>query len=345
MTFQFKPAIRQNVSLLIGIAGSSGSGKSYSALALATGLAGPNGKIAAIDTEAGRLLHYADQFKFDHGDLRPPFSPEAYIQAIDAADRAGYDVIVIDSLSHEWESDGGLQDMHDTLLDEQVAKARASHNGSWEFDEARTRERLSIGAWKAPKMLHKKFVSRLLQCRAHLVMCMRADEKMRIEKVKDDRGREKTVIIQAKDLPAEERWSPICERRFPYELTLSVVLTPQAPGFPVPIKLQQQHRDAIRPDQQLSVAAGKLLADWARGGVLPSPAQPTDGAALDPHQDAAPPNHADDPLFIDGRDAAEAGVDAYKAWWSKRTEADKASIGPTMHAHWTSIAKRVGENA
>jgi len=281
MTFQFKPAVRQNVSLLIGIAGSSGSGKTYSALSIATGLAGPAGRIAGIDTEAGRMLHYADQFKFDHGDLRAPFSPDRYIDAIAAADEAGYDVIVIDSMSHEWESEGGCQQMHDDILDEQVETARRNHRGNWQFDEDKTRERLSVGAWKKPKKQHKKFVARLLQCRAHLVMCLRADEKMRIEKVKDDAGRERTVFIQAKDLPLKERWSPICERRFPYELGLSLILTPQQPGVPVPVKLQEQHREMVPLDRQLSIETGAALAEWARGGVArPLVDRAADTAAL-----------------------------------------------------------------
>ena len=98
MTFTFRPAARQNVSLLIGLAGSSGSGKTYTAMRLAKGIAGDK-PFCVIDTEAGRAKHYADQFKFDHGDLKPPFSPAAYADAIKAADDAHYPVIVVDSFT------------------------------------------------------------------------------------------------------------------------------------------------------------------------------------------------------------------------------------------------------
>ena len=75
MAFEFKPAKRQNEVLLIGLAGGTGSGKTYSAMRMASGIAGAMSKrFAVIDTEAGRARHYADQFKFDHGDLRPPFT-------------------------------------------------------------------------------------------------------------------------------------------------------------------------------------------------------------------------------------------------------------------------------
>lgn len=94
--FQFKPAVRESVGLIIGLAGPSGSGKTYSAMRLASGISGDK-PFAVIDTEGGRAKHYADQFKFDHGDLMPPFRPQAYAEAIHAADAAGYPVIVVDS--------------------------------------------------------------------------------------------------------------------------------------------------------------------------------------------------------------------------------------------------------
>jgi hypothetical protein len=80
MTFQFAPAVREQVSLLIALAGAVGSGKTFSALRLAKGMA-PSGKIAFIDTEARRGLHYAEQFKFMHADMRPPFRPAASSRA------------------------------------------------------------------------------------------------------------------------------------------------------------------------------------------------------------------------------------------------------------------------
>ena len=89
MTFSFTPAVRRNTHILLALAGASGSGKTFSALELATGLAGETGRIAVIDTEAGRALHYADRFKFDHCELTPPFEPARYREAIEAAEAAG----------------------------------------------------------------------------------------------------------------------------------------------------------------------------------------------------------------------------------------------------------------
>lgn len=254
MTFNFRPAVRDRVGLLIAIAGASGTGKTFSALRLATGLAGDGGRIAFIDTEAGRAKHYADQFAFDHGDLTPPFSPARYLEAITAADKAGYDVIVIDSMSHEYEGDGGIIDMAESAA---ASGVKTPKN------------------WIKPKGEHKRLVSRLLQCRSHLVFCLRAQEKMRIDK--GDNG--KPVIIAADDLPVEERWQPICEKRFMYEMATSLVLTPAAPGVPIPVKIQDQHRAFFPAGRPISEEMGRALAEWARGG---SPSAPEIDADLVP---------------------------------------------------------------
>ncbi|WP_082528582.1 AAA family ATPase [Methylobacterium sp. Leaf466] len=288
VTFAFAPAVRDRVGLLIGLAGPTGSGKTLSALKIGRGLAGgDDSKIAFVDTEGGRGKHYAPApgekpsetvFGFQHCDLRPPFTPEAYRDTIAAADAAGFEVILVDSFSHVWDGDGGLQEMHDVIVDESVVKSRAAaEEKGWRFDEAVTRDKASIGAWKEPKTRHKRLVSRLLQCRAHLVICMRADEKMRMETVEEE-GRngknfKKTVITAAKDLPLAERWVPIVEKRFPYELTTSFVLAPTNPGVPIPIKLQDQHRAAVPLDRRIDESVGRALATWAKGGAAPMTAR------------------------------------------------------------------------
>lgn len=245
--FEFRPAIRQQTKLLIALAGPSGCGKTFSALRLAAGLVGPKGRVAAIDTEAGRALHYASRFKFDHGDLSPPFRPERYLEAIEAAEGAGYDAIVTDSMSHEWEGTGGLQE--------------------WAADEE-ARGTKSPGNWKIPKTAHKRFMNRLLQCRSHLIFCLRAEEKIKIERVYDERkGREVTAVVPI-------GWQPICEKRFMYEMTCSFLLLPDAPGIPQPIKLQDQHRAAFPDGQHISEASGQALAEWANGGEAPAAPAP-----------------------------------------------------------------------
>jgi hypothetical protein len=245
VSFTFRPAKRESVGLLIGLSGGTGSGKTFSALRLATGMAG--GKpFCIIDTEAGRAKHYADQFKFDHGDLMPPFSPEHYAEAIKAADDAGYPVIVVDSASHEWSGVGGVLDMQEA-----------------EFKAAGYRDAMKMVSWIKPKMAHKAMVARLLQVRAHLILCFRAEEK--IEMVRDEHG--KMTVAPKKSLTGLAGWIPICEKSLPFEMTLSVLLTADKPGIPKPIKLQEQHRALMPLDAPITERTGELLAAWAAGGT------------------------------------------------------------------------------
>jgi len=260
MTFQFKPALREQVALLIGLAGSSGSGKTFSAMRLASGIA--DGKpFAVIDTEAGRAKHYADQFKFDHGDLKPPFRPDAYAEAIHAADKAGYPVIIVDSMSHVWAGDGGVLDWHEDELDRMAG------------DDWKKREAVKMAAWIKPKMGHKAMVQKLLQVRAHLILCFRAEEK--IEMVRGDDGKMK--IIPKVSPTGLHGWMPVCEKNLPYELTCSFLLTADAPGMPKPIKLQEQHKAMFPLSEPISEGSGKRVAEWAAGGK-PQVKQKANGA-------------------------------------------------------------------
>ena len=250
-SLQFKKAIREQVGLLIGLASGTGGGKTYSAMRLATGIAGDK-PFAVIDTEARRALHYADQFRFDHADLTAPFSPQAYAEAIVAADAANYPVIVVDSTSHEWAGEGGVLEMHEAELDRMAG------------DDWKKREQMKMAAWIRPKMDHKKMVQRLLQVRAHLILCFRAEEK--VDMVRDEKTG-KMLIVPKKSITGLDGWMPIAEKALPFELTASFLLTADAPGMPKPIKLQEQHRVMFPADQPISEESGRKVAAWASGGT------------------------------------------------------------------------------
>lgn len=259
MTFSFRPAKREGVGLIIALAGGTGSGKTFSAMELATGLAGGK-RFALIDTEAGRAKHYADRFAFDHGDLRPPFRPDAYVEAIAAADAAGYPVIVVDSASHEHAGEGGLLDWHEEILDRMAG------------DDWRKRDACNMRAWVEPKMGHKAYVQKLLQLRAHVILCFRAEPK--IEIAKGDNG--KTEIREKRGPTGARGWFPVCEKNMPFEATCSFLFLAEKPGVPVPIKLQEQHRAMFDLGKPISRSTGEQLARWAAGGAAPAmaPAKP-----------------------------------------------------------------------
>lgn len=264
MTVTFRPATRENVGLLIGLSGASGSGKTFSAMRLAQGIVGPEGRFAVIDTEARRALHYADRFRFDHAELRPPFRPEAYAETIKAADDAGYAAILIDSMSHEYEGEGGILEWA-AELEAGVPKPGVSNprtfGGDW-WQDWDVKPVKSPGNWKEPKSAHKRLVSRLLQCRAHLIFCLRAEDKIEIVR----RGG-KTEVIPPEQKPPKDRWVPICEKRFMFEMTASFVLTPDTPGVPLPVKLQEQHKPLFPQGQPITEEHGAALAAWARGAT------------------------------------------------------------------------------
>ena len=163
-----------------------------------------------------------------------------YADAIQAADAAGYPVIVVDSASHEWYGDGGCLDWHDELMGGDQKK--------------------NLSAWIEPKKQHKRMVTRLLQVRAHVILCFRAEPK--VEAIRENG---QTKIVPKPSLTGLDGWIPIAEKNLPYELTASFLLMADKPGVPRPIKLQEQHKDLVRLDGPLGEGAGQRLAEWAAG--------------------------------------------------------------------------------
>jgi hypothetical protein len=272
--YVFKQAKKEAVGLLIGLVGASGSGKTYSAMRLASGIVGKGNRFAVIDTEARRALHYADMFDFDHCELNAPFRPVNYAEAIKAAADAGYKAIVVDSTSHEWAGEGGILDWQEEELTRMAG------------DDYRKREACKMAAWIKPKMSHKQMVQKLLQVNAHLILCFRAEEKTKMEK--DANGKMQIIPIG---------WQPVCSKELPYELTVSFLLTADKPGIPQPIKLQEQHKVMFPAGALLSEQAGILVAEWAKGnkpettpkryddvpeqlGIEPTPEPPKEDEAI-----------------------------------------------------------------
>ena len=292
MTFQFRPAVREQTSLLFGLAGPSSSGKTFSALRLAKGLA-QGGKIAGIDTESRRMLHYADIFDFEYAELGAPFKPERYVEALKAAKDAGAVVAVVDSMSHEHEGPGGILEWHEEELQRMAG------------DDFRKRERVKFTAWIKPKQAHNRFVNEVLQLGIHVIFCFRAKEKLQLVK-----------NAQGKIEPTPAGWQPICSDRFEYEMTSLLMLPPNGQGIPdldaTATKIQQQHRHFVPAGQQISEDMGKLFGEWASGGVAPSS-----------------PRQHEDPMEI-GRQAASKGVEHFRAWWNNGGKQHRAALKPRL---------------
>ncbi len=276
MSFTFRPATRENARLLIGLCGPSGGGKTLSALRLATGLAG-GGEIVVIDTERGRAAQYAappggppnppESYAFLVGALEPPFTPARYREALEAAYARGPAVVIIDSMSHEWEGPGGILEMVDRI------KAERKVN--------------DFAAWAKPKQEHQKLVNTLLQAPCHLVLCMRAKEKRTL--VRDTHGR--TEVVDA-------GWAPICEPNLTYELTVNMLLGPVGKGVPTfdfdHGKLPANMKGLFREGERITEALGERLAAWCRGCAGPGDVE--EGARQPAAEPAAAPKRR--PLVV-----------------------------------------------
>src|SRR6185295_2196172 len=159
------------VWLRIGVAGPSNSGKTYSALRLATGIQRvTGGKIFGIDTERGRMYHYHKDrltggFAFEHIGMDPPFGPLHYLAAFNYAIANGATVIVADSMTHEHNGEGGVMDQVEQILQDKYG------------DDERARERGNFAAQKVPKSQRRVLNNAIDQMEVHLILCYRADEK------------------------------------------------------------------------------------------------------------------------------------------------------------------------
>lgn len=158
---QFQKAVKYGALLRLALIGTSGSGKTYSALAIATGLGLP---IAFIDTERGSARKYADLFDFDVLEL-DSFSVDNFIAAINAAEKGGYRVLVIDSLSHAWSGKDGILE----FVDMETAKSRAKN--------------AYTSGWRAATPKHNQLVDAILGCKMHVIACMRSKSEYVMEEV------------------------------------------------------------------------------------------------------------------------------------------------------------------
>lgn len=233
MTFEIRKAQRQGARLLIQLSGVSGSGKTYTALQLAYGLAGRDAdKVVLIDTENRRGSLYANALPqpFNIIDFYAPFSPARYIQAIEAACNAGAEVVVIDSVTHEWESEGGCE---------------------WIANQTRFPD------WKRAKAEHKRFMTYMLQSPAHIIACTRAREKVDFSDPKNPRP----LGIQ-----------PIQEKNFSYEATVSLMMHQQGMRQDV-LKCPAELQAVLgRGQGYLGADDGLALRQWVDGGARVDPA-------------------------------------------------------------------------
>ena len=290
MSFTFRPAesFTDRHGLFIAMVGPTNSGKTFSALRLAHGIAGPSGKVAVLDCEGGRTLHLKNEFRFDANVMDPPFRPERFSEAAATAEEAGYDVLLIDSFSMEWVGMGGVLDWQAEEIQKAVERQRSNALAKgWSFDEGKATNANKASSWIAPKMSHKAMVYSFLQRRMPIIFSIRGEETLDMDTKKP-------------------KFKAVCNSAFPFEVTVSFRLAADRKGVidlsdPSGWKMEGAHREIFKDGEQLSERHGGMLAGWARGGY------DTDAAA-----DAA----------------AALGMAAYEAFFKGASKADQKALLP-----------------
>lgn len=224
----FKKAERKQAKLRLALAGPSGSGKTYSALLLAQGI---GGRIAVIDTEHGSASLYADIADFDTLELHAPYSPERYVDAITAAEQAGYSVLIIDSYSHEWTGSGGCLEAN-----EQLAHQKFRGN-TW-------------AAWNETTPRHRRLTDKILTSSLHIICTMRS-------KTETVQGEGKKILKLG--MKSEQRDGT------DYEFTVVLDLTHDGH-----VAMASKDRTKLfEAPELISEETGRRLLAWLNSGVSP----------------------------------------------------------------------------
>lgn len=238
---KFTKAIRKKAKLRLALTGPAGSGKTYGALLIAKGL---GGSIAVIDTEHGSASLYNNLVDFDVLELQAPYTPERFIEAIDAAEDAGYDVLIIDSITHEWSGKGGCLELNDA-----IAQSKFRGN-TW-------------SAWNETTKRHRAFIDRILQSRMHIISTMRS--KTETAQQESITGKKQVVKLGMK-----------AEQRDGAEYEFSVVLDIIHDGHYATASKDRTGLFVDKDPQPIGAATGAKLLEWLESGVEPLPDIPAE---------------------------------------------------------------------
>lgn len=236
---QLRKASRRAVKLRIGFSGTSGSGKTLSALRCAYGMIGDWDKIAVIDTENGSAELYADRTFTDENGANPfyignfqylginTFTPENYIDAIKTCEKAGIELIIIDSISHEWET---------------VLAIHAAIGGKNSYTD-----------WNHVTPRHDKFKNKILQSPCHIFTTVRRKQEYEITKLD---GKTQINKVGTKEI-TRDNWE--------YELTTNFTI--ETPSNKATTSKDRTSLFKQLPPFVITEETGKQLLDWANTGV------------------------------------------------------------------------------
>jgi len=220
---QFTLATRNSCKIKIGLQGSSGSGKTYSALLLAYGLTNDWRKIAVIDSENGSANLYSDLGAYSVLKLTAPYTPEVYTEAIELAVKNGFECLIIDSLSAEWSGQGGVLDIHSNIPGN------------------------SFTAWSKVTPRHNAFVQQMLQSDIHIIGTMRSKTEYVLS---EKNGKQVPEKIGMKSVQREDT---------EYEFTIVFELNQKHQAN---VGKDRTGLFKNKPELTLSTEVGKTIAEW-----------------------------------------------------------------------------------
>ena len=228
-----RKAERKSAKIRLGLASPSGGGKTYSALLIARGLASSWDKIAVIDTENGSADLYSQLGDYNVLSLTAPYHPQRYIDAIHECEEAGMEVIIIDSITHEWSGVGGCLEIQQNEVDKQRVKN-------------------TYTAWKVVTPIHQKFIDAILQSRCHIITTVRSKtDYMQV----DDNGRKSIQKVGM---------AQVTRDGFEYELTISLDLDENHRAV---VSKDRTNLFEGRPAFVPTIETGEILKQWCESGV------------------------------------------------------------------------------
>lgn len=226
---ELRKATRKTVKLRLGLSGASGFGKTYSGLLLAYGMTEDWTKIAVIDTENGSAELYSDLGEYNVITLSAPFTPEKYIEAVKACENGGMEVIIIDSITHEWDGKGGCLDIQTSL------------GGKYQD-------------WAKVTPRHQAFIDSILQSKCHVITTVR--RKQDYEMTKDSNGKVKVEKAGTKEITRDG---------YEYELTLNFEFVNDTHL----VKASKDRTGLFmnKPEFIITPETGKLIKKWCETGI------------------------------------------------------------------------------
>lgn len=225
---QLRKATRQKAKIRLGLSAVSGGGKTYSALLIAHGICQDWSKVAVIDTENMSADLYAHLGAYEVLTLQAPYSPERYIEALIACEDAGMGVIIIDSITHEWDGKGGILEISNQMSGNNFTN------------------------WAKLTPRHQAFIDAILTSKCHIITTVRRKQDYEMSQ---ENGKAKVQKVGMKEVTREG---------FEYELTVNMELDT---NHNVTVSKDRTGLFVGKPQFIPSENTGKMIAEWCESGI------------------------------------------------------------------------------